>query len=235
MIGHAQYDKTKRLEYQRYVSSHEYVQDLIRIMSGIPKSEQYQWLCEADCRLPSFLPLKAAKDLTIKKRKNTRPNWLPEPSAVQHRASFVYKTLSNRKARQASRAPREYYLRCLEDKAPLGTYSVWLVAKDQGQTEEHYLSYCIVVETKREVGVAVLNRFFMFGNTENEMCAYGYLALQMCVEWLTIMFCESHDYKPLTALKLDLCSSDTSDYRGFLKVMGFRKENGRLSFAITTN
>ena len=86
------------------------------------------------------------------------------------------------------------------------------------------MSYCIEVDTKAEVGIAVFIRFLMFGDAETRV-SFGIIALRLCAEWLITLFLEKGLDNKLDAIALDLFSPPR-DYKQFLLDIGFQKQSG---------
>jgi len=215
------YNPAVEAEHKHYINSRSYVDDWRLIMAEMQMSSQLVDLYDSQTNrlLAKDLPSKKSKDEMIVDRKRKRPDWLPDISTFDKSKSYIYKTLGARLEEFMNQKwDNRLCLRCLEV-TTRGRYHVWFVSKTP--SEEITLSYCIVIETKTELNIAVLSQFFMYGNTHEERVNLGRLALGLCVEWLITLFCESIDYQQLTSLALDVYGSDPKDYVDFLLGVGF--------------
>jgi hypothetical protein len=122
----------------------------------------------------------------------------------------------------------QFILLYQENHDPLGSFNIYFTHKTDPDPdfEETVLSFCIVVETSREIGMVHLNRFFMFGDDDkSNQLRIGRKALQLCTEFLmpTMMWIRKKDFFGY-AIQI-LAKKIHGITRSFLKTLGLHHES----------
>jgi hypothetical protein len=116
----------------------------------------------------------------------------------------------------------QFILLYQENHDPLGSFYIYFTHKTNPDPacDETVLSFCIVVETLKEIGLVHFNRFFMFGDDDkSNQLRIGRKALQLCTEFLLpMMWIRKKDF---IGYAIQMSIEDPRDYQKFLTALGF--------------